>query len=165
MNKINILTEIKRVIDLQSRSITLQKKHVGLSFKKAVEAIYRSKGNVIVTGVGKSGFIAQKIASTFSSTGTPSIYLHPVEGMHGNLGVVNKNDIVLAIGKSGESEEILNILPFLRAGKQIKIVGKNTPLHQLPHLAAGVTPQLSATSAGKHLIAMLVQDLSRRVAQ
>jgi arabinose-5-phosphate isomerase len=80
----------------------------------AVNTLYNCKGKVVVTGVGKSGLIAQKIASTMSSTGTPAIYLHPSEAMHGNLGVVNRSDVVLAIGKSGESEEILTLLPSLR---------------------------------------------------
>jgi arabinose-5-phosphate isomerase len=110
----NVVGEIRRVMSVQARSIRLAEKSIGPAFVAAVKAIYRCKGKVVVTGIGKSGFIAQKMASTLSSTGTPAIYLHPVEGIHGNLGVVHRNDVVFAIGKSGESEEILNILPTVR---------------------------------------------------
>jgi len=111
---VNIRSEIKRVLLEESKSIREARSHIGPDFVRAVELIYKSRGKVVVTGIGKSGMIAQKIASTFSSTGTPSIYLHPVEGMHGNLGMVSKGDVVIAIGKSGESEELLNILPALK---------------------------------------------------
>ncbi len=114
VRKINVIKEIKRVLSVQSLSIRQVQKHIGKPFRLAVEIIYDCHGKVVVTGIGKSGLVAQKIASTFSSTGTPAIYLNPVEGMHGNLGVVHKNDVVLAIGKSGESEELLNIVPSLR---------------------------------------------------
>jgi len=129
----NISKEIKRVIDIQQQSLKEAKSAVGPSFQSAVRAIFKCRGKVIVTGIGKSGLVAQKIASTLVSTGTPAIYLHPVEGMHGNLGVVNKNDILLAIGKSGESEELLNILPSVKKiGAQIVCMtaNKNSSLAQ-----------------------------------
>jgi len=110
----NITEEIKRVIRLESKSIEEAQKSIGPAYPKAVRAILQCKGKIIVTGVGKSGAIAEKMASTLTSTGTPAIFLNPVEGMHGSLGVVHKNDIVFAIGKSGESEEILNIIPSIR---------------------------------------------------
>jgi arabinose-5-phosphate isomerase len=111
---VNILREIRQIIAFQASGVSESKKYVGPAYARAVQTIFRCKGKIIVTGIGKSGVIAQKMASTLSSTGTPAIYLHPVEGMHGNLGVVHKNDVVFAIGKSGESEEILNMLPALR---------------------------------------------------
>lgn len=114
MNSSAVLKELKNVLTIQAKSIQDSKAALGPSFVAAVNAIYHCRGKVVVTGVGKSGLIAQKIASTMSSTGTPAIYLHPSEAMHGNLGVVNKNDVMLAIGKSGESEEILTLLPSLR---------------------------------------------------
>ncbi len=110
----NIVREIKNVFTVQSDSLRQARQYVGPSFEKAVRLILKCHSKVVVTGIGKSGLIAQKIASTFSSTGTPAIYLHPVEGMHGNLGVLHKNDVVIAIGKSGESEELLGILPTVR---------------------------------------------------
>src|SRR4051812_31340362 len=110
----NIKNEIRKIIQMQGRSVLASQRYVDGAFVKAVEAIYRCKGKLVITGVGKSGLIAEKFASTLSSTGTPAIFLHPVEGMHGNLGVLQKNDIVFAIGKSGESEELLSILPAVR---------------------------------------------------
>ncbi len=85
------------------------------SFAKAVEWIYRCRGKVVLTGVGKSGLIAQKIASTFSSTGTPAAYLPPSDAAHGSLGFVQKQDLVVAVGKSGESDELSDLLPRLRS--------------------------------------------------
>lgn len=84
------------------------------AFGKAVEVILACKGKLIVTGVGKSGLIGAKMAATFASTGTPSFFLHPTEALHGDLGMVDKNDVVLAISYSGESEELSAILPHIR---------------------------------------------------
>ena len=109
-----IINEIRNVLKIQSSSIHDAIPFVGKEFEHAVKIFYSCKGKVIVTGIGKSGFVAQKIASTMSSTGTPSMFLHPVEGIHGNLGVIQKNDVVFAIGKSGESEELLNLLPTIK---------------------------------------------------
>lgn len=110
---VRIRGEIRRIIAEQSASLRSSRRFVDADFVRAVKTIFRCQGKVIVTGVGKSGLVAQKIASTLSSTGTPALYLHPVEGMHGSVGVVHKSDVVLAIGKSGESEELLDILPTL----------------------------------------------------
>jgi arabinose-5-phosphate isomerase len=114
MKHINIVNEVRSIVSFQAASLKEARKFIGPSYQKAVEMIFHCKGKIIVTGVGKSGVIAQKMASTLSSTGTPAIYLHPVEGMHGNVGIVRRDDVVFAIGKSGESEEILNILPVLK---------------------------------------------------
>lgn len=114
MKNNQIIREIRRVLNVQGKSILATQKNIDQHFSKAVELIFKCRGKVVVTGIGKSGLVAQKIASTFSSTGTPAIYLHPVEGMHGNVGIVNKSDVVLALGKSGESEELLNILPTIK---------------------------------------------------
>ena len=110
----NVVREIRHVIGVESQSLRNAGKWVGPPFAAAVRLMYRCRGKIVVTGIGKSGLIAQKMASTLSSTGTPAIYLHPVEGMHGNLGVLHRNDVVFAIGKSGESEELINILPAIR---------------------------------------------------
>ena len=82
--------------------------------EKAVEIAYNTKGKLIVTGVGKSGLIGSKIAATLASTGTPSFFLHPTEALHGDLGMITKNDSVLAISYSGESEELIKILPHIK---------------------------------------------------
>ena len=121
----NIVKEIRKVLKEQSKSINQMNRFVGGNFVQAVDLLYKCKGKVIVTGIGKSGLVSQKIAATLSSTGTPAIYLHPSEGLHGYLGVVHKSDVVLAIGKSGESEELLGILPSIRkiGAKIISITG------------------------------------------
>lgn len=95
-------------------------------FERAIELILNSRGRVIVTGMGKSGLIGQKIAATLSSTGTPAYFLHPVEAGHGDLGVVSEEDVVLAISKSAESEEIGDLLPaFKRLGLPIILITGN----------------------------------------
>lgn len=83
-------------------------------FDKAVDVILNCKGKLIITGVGKSGLIGAKMAATFASTGTPSFFLHPTEALHGDLGMIDKNDVVIGISYSGESEELSSILPHIR---------------------------------------------------
>src|ERR1700738_1980494 len=83
-------------------------------FDRAVECLHACTGRVVVTGMGKSGIIARKIAATFSSTGTPALFLHPVEAVHGDLGMVVRGDVVLALSASGETEEILRLLATLK---------------------------------------------------
>jgi len=122
----NILKNIVEVIESEIGTLKVLKKNVAVPYKKAVEMIYRCRGKVIVTGVGKSGNIAQKIAATLVSTGTSAMYLHPTEGMHGSLGVVHKNDVIIAVGKSGESEELLGILgPIKKIGAKIISITAN----------------------------------------
>lgn len=84
------------------------------SFVRAVELISRCKGKLVLTGIGKSGLISKKIASTFASTGTPAFFLHPAEGIHGDLGMLSKKDIVVVISNSGETDEILQLIPLLK---------------------------------------------------
>ncbi len=110
----NVLAEIQRVIDLEARTVNALKANLGPAYEEAVRWIFDGQGNVIVTGVGKSGIIAQKIAATMVSTGTPAMFLHSAEGLHGGVGIIKKDDIVLAIGKSGESDELLAMLPVAR---------------------------------------------------
>src|ERR1700681_2848591 len=91
------------------------------TFDRAVELIYSCAGRVVVTGMGKSGIIARKIAATLSSTGTPALFLHPVEAVHGDLGMVVRGDVVLALSASGESEEILRLLATIKR-LQVKLM-------------------------------------------
>ena len=86
---------------------------IGDSFDEAVELIYHCKGKVIVTGVGKSGHIGAKIAATLSSTGTPSFFINPLDVFHGDLGVMAKGDVVLAISNSGQTDELLRFIPMV----------------------------------------------------
>ncbi|MCX5782700.1 MAG: KpsF/GutQ family sugar-phosphate isomerase [Elusimicrobia bacterium] len=110
----NIIKEVLKVIEIEKKTIEDLSRHIGKEYKKTVEMIFKCKGKVIVTGIGKSGLIAQKIASTFVSTGTLAVYMHTADAMHGDLGIVEKKDIVIAIGKSGESNELLAILPVIK---------------------------------------------------
>lgn len=110
----DLLKELRRVIDLEGRTIVQLSESLGPSYEEAIHLLASCSGRVILTGVGKSGLIAQKIAATLVSTGTPALFLHAGEGMHGDIGIVAKDDIVIAVGKSGESEELLTILPFIR---------------------------------------------------
>lgn len=112
---INISREIRRVIDLEAKALLQVRGAVDGSYARAVEWMYACRGKVILTGVGKSGLIAQKIAATLSSTGTPALYLQPGEAMHGSLGLIQRSDLVVAIGKSGESDELSGMLPALRS--------------------------------------------------
>lgn len=104
----------KKVLKIERDAITRTIGRVDSSFDKAVNIIYKIKGRVIVTGMGKPGFIAQKISATLSSTGTPSLHFHPAEALHGDLGRVTRDDLVLALSNSGETEEIIRFLPIVK---------------------------------------------------
>jgi len=111
---VEILEELRRVIRLEAQAILHLEDCLGPPFEEAVSMLQACKGKVIVTGVGKSGLIANKISATMVSTGTPAVFLHGSEAMHGDIGIVEKDDIVLAVGRSGESEELLTLLPFIK---------------------------------------------------
>jgi len=104
----------KRVFDIEIESLKEVANSIGDDFTAAVNAILESKGKLIVAGVGKSGLIGRKIAATLASTGTPSFFLHPGEAFHGDLGMVEHDDLVILISYSGETDEILKIIPFLK---------------------------------------------------
>jgi len=124
----DILGEIQRVLDLEGRTLNALKATLGPAYEEAVRWIFDCQGQVVVTGVGKSGIIAQKIAATMVSTGTPALFLHSADGLHGGVGIIKKDDIVLAVGKSGESDELLAILPVAR-----KIGAKVISITAQPH--------------------------------
>ena len=90
------------------------KNSIGTEFDKAIDLLFNCKGRVIVTGMGKSGLIGRKIAATLSSTGTPSYFLHPAESTHGDSGIITRNDVIIAISNSGETQELLNLLPLIK---------------------------------------------------
>jgi len=108
------INKAKEVLKIEAKAIQDLIKKIDSNFEKAVKLILKTKGRIIVTGMGKPGFIAQKISATLSSTGTPSLYLHPAEALHGDLGRVTKKDCLIAISNSGETEEIIQLLPILR---------------------------------------------------
>jgi arabinose-5-phosphate isomerase len=104
----------RRVLRMESQALADLETRLGESFARAAELVVASRGRVIVSGVGKSGLIARKIAATFTSTGTPATFLHPVEGLHGDLGIVGSEDVAVLLSKSGESEELLALLQHLK---------------------------------------------------
>ncbi|MBR1943648.1 KpsF/GutQ family sugar-phosphate isomerase [bacterium] len=111
----NLTDTAKSVLDIEAQAILRIKENLDeKEFNKAIDAIYNCKGRLIITGMGKSGHIGKKIAATFSSTGTPSYFLHPAESTHGDSGVITRDDVVIAISNSGESQELLNLLPLLK---------------------------------------------------
>jgi arabinose-5-phosphate isomerase len=116
----------KRVLDIEAAAIKSLTDRLDGNFSKAVDLIISTTGKVVVSGMGKSGIIAQKIASTLASTGTSAFFLHPAEGVHGDLGVLMKNDILIAISNSGETEELTKIIPIVkRMGvKMIAMTGR-----------------------------------------
>ncbi|MEY4704330.1 MAG: D-arabinose 5-phosphate isomerase [Nitrospirota bacterium] len=116
----------RRVLDIEARAVQAMIKRLDGGFSKAVDLLYDCKGKVVVSGMGKSGLIGQKIAATMASTGTPSFFLHPAEGLHGDLGMLARGDVLIAISNSGETQEILQLLPFMeRMGiPVVAIVGR-----------------------------------------
>ncbi len=110
----NILDIAKKVLKTEAEAIFALVERLGGNFEKAVESIYECKGRVVVTGMGKSGLVGKKIAATLASTGTPAFFLHPAEAGHGDLGMVTSNDVIIAISNSGETEEIVGLIPFLK---------------------------------------------------
>ncbi len=110
----------KRVLSIEAKAIEDLNRRIDDNFEKAVDILYACKGRVVVTGMGKSGLIGKKISATFASTGTPSFFLHPAEGIHGDIGMVMREDVILVISNSGETEEVISLLPiFKRMGLKI----------------------------------------------
>lgn len=120
-----IISRAKKVLENEAKAISKLIRKIGPDFEKAVELISRTKGRVIVTGMGKPGFIAQKVSATMSSTGTPSLYLHPAEALHGDLGRVTHDDIIIAFSNSGETEEVIRLIPIIKkiGAKLIAVTG------------------------------------------
>ena len=104
----------KDTLQIEANELLSAKKSINDEFLKAIELIYNTKGKLIITGVGKSGLVGAKMAATFASTGTSSFFLHPTEALHGDLGMIGKDDTLLAISNSGESEELTKILPHIK---------------------------------------------------
>lgn len=114
------IEQARQVIQIEAKALHRLARRIGPSFRQAVTIIRRCRGRVIVTGMGKSGIVGQKIASTLSSTGTPALFLHPAEALHGDLGMVSAEDVVLAVSKSGETDELSILFPlFKRLGVKI----------------------------------------------
>lgn len=109
-----VIERARKVLEIESKAVSALIDRVGQEFTDAVELIESCRGRLIVTGLGKSGLIGKKIASTFASMGMPSLFIHPVEGVHGDLGMVVRGDVLIALSNSGETEEILNLLAVIK---------------------------------------------------
>lgn len=127
MKKSNVVQLARKVLEIEAQAISRLRSGIGKNFEKAVQWMADCKGRVILTGIGKPGFIARKIAATMASTGTPSFYLHPAEAVHGDFGMVTSKDLMIAISQSGESEEIVRLLPLLKK-KGVKLIALTSVL-------------------------------------
>lgn len=114
-----------KTLDIESKAIAALKKYIDKDFFAAVKVIHFCKGRIIVTGIGKSAIIAQKITATFNSTGTPAVFMHAADAIHGDLGIIQRDDVVICISKSGNTPEIKVLAPLLKSGgnKLVGIVG------------------------------------------
>jgi len=141
----------KKVLKIERDALTSLMKRIDSNFDTTINAIYKIKGRVIVTGMGKPGFVAQKISATLSSTGTPSLYLHPAEALHGDIGRVTKDDLILALSNSGETEEIIKFLPIVKkiGAKLVAMTGnkKSTLARNADHVI-DVCVKMEACSLG-----------------
>ena len=117
MRKINFQKEAKKAFSVEIEALVAFSLSKSFNVNKFCQIIFDCKGKVFLTGVGKSGHIANKISATLSSTGTPSFFIHPAEALHGDLGMIQKSDLLIALSKSGESKEIVDLLPALKQKK------------------------------------------------
>lgn len=171
-----MLEQARQVLRMEAEAVLEQVERIDEHFKAAVEMIMACPGRTVITGMGKSGIIGRKMAATLASTGTPSFYLHPAEGIHGDLGMVTEGDVVIALSNSGETGEVLHILPSLRriGAKLIAMVGnpnstlaKNSDIVLNVGVAReacplGLAPTSSTTAALAYGDALALALLSKR---
>lgn len=155
-----IIEEAKKVLSIEYQVVRSLISKIDESFVRAIDILYNCEGRIIVTGMGKSGLIGKKISSTFSSTGTPTFFLHPAEGGHGDIGVVTADDVVIAISHSGNTEEVMSLLPFFKrfgikviaiTGDPDSILAKNSDVCldvgvEKEACPLGITPTASTTA-------------------
>ncbi|MCQ9373000.1 KpsF/GutQ family sugar-phosphate isomerase [Methyloversatilis sp. XJ19-13] len=139
----DIVAAARRVLDIEARALDALSGRLGEDFARAVRLVLDSTGRVIVSGLGKSGHIARKIAATMASTGTPAYFVHAAEALHGDLGMIHRDDVLIALSNSGETAELLAVVPLVRrqGGRTIAMTGKpDSTLARLAdvHLDAGV---------------------------
>lgn len=171
-----MLKQARQVLRMEAEAVLEQVERIDEHFKAAVEMIMACPGRTVITGMGKSGIIGRKMAATLASTGTPSFYLHPAEGIHGDLGMVTEGDVVIALSNSGETGEVLHILPSLRriGAKLIAMVGNpNSTLAKNSDIVLnvgvtreacplGLAPTSSTTAALAYGDALALALLSKR---
>ena len=118
----------RQVLEIEAAAVAALARRIGPEFRAAVALILESRGRVVVSGIGKSGHIARKLAATFASTGTPAYFVHAAEAVHGDLGMITRDDVLIAISNSGENDELLTIVPLVKrlGGKLIAITGNET---------------------------------------
>ncbi len=138
----DILDIAKKVLKTEAQAVSDLIQKVNSDFEKAVDLIYQSKGRVVVTGMGKSGLIGKKIASTLASTGTPAFFMHPAEATHGDLGMVTDEDVIIAISNSGETEELVELIPFLKRF-DVSLISMTGNLNSTLSKSASVTLDVS----------------------
>ena len=146
MSATSFFSSAQRTIELETQAVADLANQVDADFEKACQILLQCKGRVVVTGMGKSGHIANKIAATLASTGTPAFYVHPAEASHGDIGMITANDAVLALSNSGTTNEIITILPLLKR--------LNVPLIAL----TGAPSSTLATSADAHINASVKNE-------
>lgn len=164
MNKMEYIEIAKRVFAIEAQAVAQLSARLDNGFVDAVERILLSRGRVIVCGMGKSGIIGKKIAATLASTGTPSFFMHPGEAYHGDLGMVTPDDVFIAISNSGETDEVVKLLPFLKENGNFLItltgnVSSTLAIVANSHLDIGVAEeacplQLAPTSSTTAALAM-----------
>ncbi|WP_432459155.1 KpsF/GutQ family sugar-phosphate isomerase [Agarivorans sp. QJM3NY_25] len=171
----SVISTAKNVIDVEIQGLKFMAANLGDEFNKAVDAILTTSGRTIICGMGKSGIIGKKIAASFASTGTPSFFMHPGEAFHGDLGMVKPEDVFIAISNSGETDEVLKLLPFLRdngnyliaiTGKQSSTLAKNchchldvaVPKEACPHQLAPTSSTTAALVMGDALTVALMEQ-------
>lgn len=140
--KEQVLNQAIEVLEIEAEAISSLKSRINETFFKAVELISSCKGKLVVTGIGKSGHIGRKLASTFASTGTPAVFLHPAESAHGDLGILSAGDVVLAISYGGESRELTTVLHYI-ARKGIPLIAMTSKMESSLGKAAQVVLDIS----------------------
>ena len=122
MSEISLIstTALKTISD-ETKSLDLLAESVGESFEQIVELIHQSEGKIVVTGIGKSGIVAMKIAATLSSTGSPATFMHGADASHGDMGIIEKKDVVIALSKSGNTKEVKDLIPFIKNNGNVLI--------------------------------------------
>jgi arabinose-5-phosphate isomerase len=175
VSRTDIAERGRRVVRMERDALSEVEQRIGPAFVRAVELIAASHGRVIVTGVGKSGLIGRKIAATLTSTGTPATFLHPVESVHGDLGIVGSDDVAILLSKSGESDEMLPLLDHLKrfGVKTIAITGNDASTlaracdvsldawvkeEACPHDLAPTTSTTAALAIGDALAVSLLEE-------
>jgi arabinose-5-phosphate isomerase len=176
MKKMDVLDIARKVLKTEAEAVHALAGRLDSNFEKVVDMVFESKGRVVVSGMGKSGLVGKKIAATLASTGTPAFFLHPAEAIHGDLGMVTSADIIIAISNSGETDELVGLIPFLKRFSVGLVSMTGNPGSTLSRVAdlnldisvkeeacpLGVVPTASTTAAMAMGDALAVALLMRR---